>query len=116
MARLFPARLSAQILGLIAARFKALSDPTRLKLLLALQDCEHSVTELVRATGANQANVSRHLQTLSEVGILHRRKAGLHVFYSVSDPAIFELCWRVFGSLEKQAQQEVRLLRQTRQP
>ena len=53
-------------------------------------------------TGGTQTNVSRHLQTLTQANVLARRKEGLQVFYSISDPSIFKLCELVCGSLEKQ--------------
>jgi ArsR family transcriptional regulator len=60
------------------------------------------VNALVEATGGTQANISRHLQTLTQAHVLARRKEGLQVFYSIADPSIFKLCELVCGSLEKQ--------------
>lgn len=94
-------RLSDQALELIAARFRVLGEPMRLRLLIALENGELNVTQLVDATQATQANVSRHLQTLTEAGILGRRKEGLNVYYHIADPGIFELCEEVCGSLQK---------------
>lgn len=73
----------------------------RLRLLIALEHGEQNVSRLVELTGANQANVSRHLQTLAEAGIVGRRKEGLNVYYFIADPGIFDLCENVCGSLRK---------------
>ena len=94
-------KLSDDALLLIAERFKALSEPMRLKLIMTLQDGEKNVGQLVELVQATQANVSRHLQYLTEAGILQRRKNGLHVYYSISDPRVFDLCQAVCGSLEQ---------------
>lgn len=94
--------LSDEALHLVAYRFAALAEPMRLKLVRALFDGEKSVNALVEATGGTQANVSRHLQTLTQAHILSRRKEGLQVFYTIADPTIFKLCDLVCGSLEKQ--------------
>ena len=95
------AALSPQALELIAHRFKVLSEPLRLRLIILLEEGEKNVSQLVAATGGTQANVSRHLQSLTEAGILARRKDGLMVFYFIADPAIFDLCETVCGSLQK---------------
>jgi ArsR family transcriptional regulator len=94
--------LSEEALALIARRFAVLAEPMRLRLLHALFDGEKPVNTLVELTGGTQANVSRHLQTLTEAGLLSRRKEGLQVFYAIADPSIFQLCELVCGSLEKQ--------------
>ena len=88
-------------LELVARRFAVLAEPMRLRLIQALFDGEKNVTELVEATGGTQANISRHLQTLTGAHILSRRKEGLQVFYKISDPTIPRLCELVCGSLEK---------------
>jgi ArsR family transcriptional regulator len=58
-----------------------------------------SVSEMVEATGAGQANVSKHLALLLDAGIVARRKDGLMVYYRVSDASIFDLCDAVCNSL-----------------
>jgi len=93
---------------MIAARFKALSEPTRLKLIIALEHGEKNVTELMEAVGTTQTNTSRHLQHLTESGILDRRKEGLNVFYFIADQTIFELCEHVCGSLERRFESQQR--------
>ena len=93
--------LTEGALELVARRFAVLSEPMRLRLIQALFDGEKNVTALAEATGGTQANVSRHLQTLTEAHLLQRRKEGLQVFYSIADPSIFPLCELVCGSIEK---------------
>ncbi len=93
--------LSDDALDLIAGRFKLLSEASRLKLIIALEEGERNVGELVTATDLTQANVSRHLAALTDGGILARRKEGLNVYYSIADPGIFQMCESVCGSLKK---------------
>lgn len=92
-------RLSGAALGMVAERFKALSEPMRLRLLYALMDGEKSVSELVRETGSVQANVSKHLSVLLDAGVLSRRKQGTSAYYRIADESIFELCDLVCGSI-----------------
>ena len=96
-----PAGPSADAIELIAARFRVLGEASRLKLIHALDGGERSVNELTAAAGLTQANASRHLQTLTDAGILKRRKQGLQVLYSIADPGIFNLCEHVCGSLQQ---------------
>ncbi|MCB1125136.1 MAG: winged helix-turn-helix transcriptional regulator [Verrucomicrobiae bacterium] len=95
-------KLTDTALELIARRFQVLSDPLRLKLIIALEQGEKMVKELMAATDKPQATVSRQLQVLADAGILARRRAGTCVFYRIADPAIMVLCETVCGSLQKQ--------------
>ena len=98
--------LSDEALELVARRFAVLAEPMRLRLLQVLFNGERNVSELVEATGGTQANVSRHLQTLTAAHVLGRRKSGLQVFYRIADPTIPKLCELVCGSLEKALQRQ----------
>ena len=97
---------SREAIELISHRFAALSEPTRLRLVHALFEREKDVNTLVAEMGGTQANISRHLQTLTRGNILTRRKAGLRVFYSIADPSILKLCELVCGSLETQLRKQ----------
>lgn len=89
-------------LDLIAARFRALAEPMRLRLLNALMSGEKNVTELVGATGANQANVSKHLSQLASAGMVSRRREGANVIYFIADETLFELCRLMCAKLQKE--------------
>ena len=91
--------LTEHALELIAARFRVLSEPMRLKILHTMGEDEMSVSQIVEATGAGQANVSKHLALLLDSGLVARRKEGLNVFYRVADASTFELCDAVCSSL-----------------
>lgn len=99
---------SDQALELIAARFRVLSEASRLKLIQALRSGEKSVTQLTKTTGLGQANASRHLATLTQSGILSRRKDGLKVLYAIADPSILKLCDHVCGSVQRHAIQHAK--------
>ncbi len=108
--KLMGKRLPEQALELIAARFRVLSEASRLRLLAALEAGEKNVSELVSTTGLTQANVSRHLAVLTEAGLLSRRKDGLSVYYAIADPSIFDLCEHVCGSLQRRLQADAKAL------
>jgi DNA-binding transcriptional ArsR family regulator len=100
--------MTPEALEFIAARFRVLSEASRLKLILALEEGEKNVTGLVETTGLTQANVSQHLQTLTDAGILGRRREGPNVIYYIADESIFELCDHVCSSLQKRLAQQAR--------
>jgi len=77
--------LTGEAIELMAAKFRALGEISRLKLIFAAGSGEKNVTELMAATGLSQANASKHLRILSDSGILIRHKKGIFVFYSASD-------------------------------
>jgi DNA-binding transcriptional ArsR family regulator len=91
--------LPPDLVELIAERFRALSEPMRVMLLDRLREDEASVLDLTEAVGTTQQNVSKHLGVLQRAGIVRRRKVGNYSYYSVADPAVFELCETVCGSL-----------------
>jgi len=71
--------------------FKALGDPTRLKIIKMLAHCEKCVCEIIPATGKSQPTTSAHLKILHEAGILKSRKEGLSVYYRLADESVKEL-------------------------
>lgn len=91
--------MSDELLGLVAERFKALGEPARLRILSQLRAGEATVSEIVEATGLGQANVSKHLQQLHTLNFVGRRKEGLHVLYTLADPAVFQLCDLMCGRI-----------------
>lgn len=80
----------------VFGRLSTLSDETRARLLLRLEDQEFTVTELCQALQLPQSTVSRHLKLLSDDGWVHSRTSGTSRHYSMSvlDGAAAEL-WAV---------------------
>jgi ArsR family transcriptional regulator len=101
--------LSADAIGLVAARFRTLGEPIRIQLLQALQQGERNVTDLVSAVGSTQSNVSRHLRILQEGGLIARRQEGTAVYYSIADPTVFALCDAVCSSIQTRLTQHAAL-------
>ena len=91
--------LTDETLDLVAARFSALSDPVRLRILNSLMNGELSVGELIEETGLEQSNVSRHLGVLRREGVVARRAEGNRGFYRIDDPSVVRLCEVVCESL-----------------
>ena len=103
-------KLNPQSVDLIAKRFRALAEPARLRILMALREGERNVTALAEAQDTSQANISKHLQLLTACGFLKRRKDGLNVLYSIADPGIFTLCETVCSNIKKDLTARSRLM------
>lgn len=69
--------------------FKALADPTRLRILGLLHAREMCVCEVMAALGLTQPTASHHLGILENVGLVKKRKEGKWVFYRLADSEQF---------------------------
>ena len=86
--------LSAEEAELLALRFKALSDPNRLRILSIVSSneaAETCVCDLPEPLGLKQPTVSHHLKILVDAGILHREKRGVWAYFSVIPGALESL-------------------------
>ncbi|MBB5686159.1 ArsR/SmtB family transcription factor [Sphingobium boeckii] len=68
--------------------FRALADPTRLRIFALLRAMELSVGELAQVLGQSQPRVSRHVKILCDAGVAERRREGSWVFLGLGDPAL----------------------------
>jgi len=68
--------------------FKALSDPTRLKIIKLLSIRDMCVCEIMAALDMTQPTASHHLNLLESAGLLSDRRQGKWVFYSLANPKI----------------------------
>jgi DNA-binding transcriptional ArsR family regulator len=93
---------------LMAARFRALGEPNRLKILERLFRSPASVGEILEAVGGTQANVSKHLGVLRAGRLVAGRKDGNRTVYSISDPALERICAVVCESVNRDAAAEAK--------
>ena len=83
----FETRLDQRAAEGLAATFRALADPARLRLLNFIWSqpgAEACVCHLVGPIPLSQPTVSHHLKVLSEAGLLEREKRGTWVYYRVA--------------------------------
>lgn len=69
----------------LAELFKALSDPTRLRIISLLLDHEVCVHSLEITLGMTQSAISHQLRFLRQLNLVRYRKEGRHVFYALDD-------------------------------
>ena len=75
----------------VADLFKALSDPTRVRIIGLLAHTELCVGDLCLVLGMSQPAVSHQLRVLRNLRLVSARKEGRHVFYTLADAHIHEL-------------------------
>jgi len=75
--------------------FKALGDPTRLKILDCIQSGGKCICDITPATGKSQPNVSLHLKILEDAGLINKNKQGTNIFVNVTTKDVYEIINRV---------------------
>jgi len=101
--------LSLAAIDMVAARFRILGEPLRIRIIQELQDGEKNVSELVAAVGSTQPNVSKHLRILQEAGIVGRRQDGNLVYCYITDDSVLHLCDAVCSSVGERLSRDARL-------
>ena len=94
-------------IGRVAA---ALGSAGRLQILEFVAQGERSVDALAAMTGLSVANTSKHLQALRQAGLVHARKEGLRVFYSLAGDDVSLLLTSLRGVAEHRAADVDKLL------
>jgi DNA-binding transcriptional ArsR family regulator len=109
MSRKFPRRLNGMAIQLpgedrpaviktdatfesAADLFRVMSAPMRLKIINCLCDGEKNVSYLLTRVSTTQPNMSQHLNTLYQAGILAKRREGVQIFYRIADQRIVSIC------------------------
>ena len=95
---------------------RALSDPTRLRMMALLETDELSVNELQEITRLGQSRISTHLGLLQDCGLLQSRREGKRTFYKLGTPEnggaeIVKLAIRGAGELPEHEGDQVNLKR-----
>jgi len=75
----------------LAEFFRALSDPTRVRILSALQAGELCVCDLAATLGMSQSAISHQLRLLRQLRLVKRRKAGQIAYYTLDDEHVSTL-------------------------
>ncbi len=78
----------------LAGMFKALGDPTRVRLLsliAAHEDGEACICDLTEPVGLSQGTVSHHMKVLAEAGLVSREQRGKWAYYRVERPTLTAL-------------------------
>ena len=90
---------------------KAVSSPRRLELIELLAQGERPVEALARETALSVANTSHHLKALREARLVEARKEGLHVYYRLAEPSVYELARLIRTLAERRLAEVDRIVR-----
>ena len=82
--------LKQEIIQLEADFCAALSDPTRILILYALNERPLNVTELTNELGVPQPTISRHLKVLRERGLVSTERQGTIITYQLTDRRVIQ--------------------------
>ena len=94
----------------VAEYFRGLSEPLRLRILNTLGVRPHNVGELTELLECSQANVSKHLATLTRLGFVERAAKGTNAYYKIADPHVHQLCELVCGQMAQRFASQAALL------
>lgn len=81
-----------QVFELAAEVFRVMSAPMRLKIISHLCDGEKNVSYLLSKIDTTQPNMSQHLTTLYQAGVLGKRREGVQIYYRIIDERVSNLC------------------------
>jgi ArsR family transcriptional regulator len=85
----------------VSKLFKAISDPTRIKILYALQFNELCVCDISIILNMSQSSISHQLKTLKDVDLVRTRKDGKTRFYRLADEHIHKLFAQVIDHVNE---------------
>ncbi|GAJ40315.1 MULTISPECIES: ArsR/SmtB family transcription factor [Anoxybacillaceae] len=83
--------LDEETLFIVSQTFKALSDPTRIRILYLLSQKEYSVNEIAEKLSLGQSAVSHQLRFLKNLRLVKYRRAGTTLYYSHDDKHVMNI-------------------------
>jgi ArsR family transcriptional regulator len=88
---------------------KAMAHPIRLEIVEVLQDGEVSASALLKSLGTSKANLSKHMNQLTAVGITEVRRDGRNAYYRLAHPDIHQACTIMRSILYRQLKKGERI-------
>lgn len=75
----------------LAQVFRAMADPTRVRILSALSEAELCVGDLAEVLGMSISAISHQLRLLRELRVVRKRREGKHIYYALDDEHVRDL-------------------------
>ncbi|MFN5178399.1 ArsR/SmtB family transcription factor [Limnohabitans sp.] len=98
---------SQEVFDKAAEIFRVMSAPMRLRIISALCHGEKNVGELLAEIDTTQPNMSQHLNTLYQAGVLGKRRDGVQIYYRIVNEPVVTLCRAVCVQLAGESQLSV---------
>ena len=89
-----------KMLSLAAETFRVMSAPMRLKIINCLCQEEKNVGQLLDEIKTTQPNMSQHLNTLYQAGVLGKRREGVQIYYHIANTNVVSVCRAVCEQVE----------------
>lgn len=83
--------LNSETLELVSQTFKALGDPTRIRIIYLLSQKECSVNEIAETLDLKQSTVSHQLKNLKNLRLVKNKREGTTLYYSPDDQHVLDL-------------------------
>jgi ArsR family transcriptional regulator len=87
-----PPEEADRVFEMAAEMFRVMSAPMRLKIISSLCHGEKNVGELLEEISTTQPNMSQHLNTLYQAGVLGKRREGVQIYYRIVNDKVVTLC------------------------
>ena len=87
--------------------FRVMSAPMRLRIISSLCQGEKNVGELLAEINTTQPNMSQHLSTLYQAGILGKRREGVQIYYSIVNTGVVNLCRAVCEQIQVKKEKKI---------
>lgn len=94
---------SEEVFEKAAEVFRVMSAPMRLRIISALCNGEKNVGELLTEIDTTQPNMSQHLNTLYQSGVLGKRREGVQIYYRIVNDKVVKLCRAVCVQIASEA-------------
>jgi len=72
--------------------FRVMAAPMRLRIISSLCHGEKNVSELLAEIDTTQPNMSQHLNTLYQAGVVEKRRDGVQIYYRIVNQQVVQLC------------------------
>lgn len=99
-----PSVESDEVFEMAAEIFRVMSAPMRLKIISCLCNGEKNVSQLLEEIDTTQPNMSQHLNTLYQAGVIGRRREGVQIFYRIINDRVVTLCRAVCTQIAIEAE------------